>query len=180
MNGPPPAQSADEAPAPHSPVVALFWITFALALAHLAWQYRALPETVASHFDAAGRADGWSPKPTYLTFLAVVYVCVTALFLGVRATMRRMPGHQLNVPNRAYWLAPEREATTRERLSRSTLWLGWATLVLLIAVAHLSFQANHTPERSMGYAPWIALGCYTAFSLGWMVRLLHRFLRPPS
>jgi hypothetical protein len=112
--------------------------------------------------------------------MAIVYCLIAALFWGVRASMRRFPANMLSVPCRDYWLAPHREALTRDMLARSTLWLGWATFLLLAGITDLSFRANDSPERSMGLTPWILVGAYLLFSVGWLIRLLHRFLHPSA
>jgi uncharacterized membrane protein len=162
-----------------SPAGPLFAGALLLAFAHLAIYYPRLPQTVASHFDNRGNADGWSSKTLYASFLAVVYLVIAALFLGVKVSMSRFPARLLNVPNRDYWLSPQREQRTRTALSRSTLYLGSATLLLLIAISEMSFRANFTSERSMGYAPWYALAAYVVFTFGWMGRLLWRLRRAP-
>lgn len=162
-----------------SPAKAILGVTLAVAIAHLLWWAPRLPETVASHFAADGHADGWSPRHVYLIFLGIADTIIAVLFLIVHVTMYRIAARSLNVPNRDYWLAPERELLTRRMLGRSTLWLGWGTLVLMIAVAENSFRANFTPERSVGWWPWYLLAGYAVFGFGWMGRMLYRLMNPP-
>lgn len=169
------AAARQRLPIKPSPAMAIFWATLAACLLHLVWYYPRLPETVAAHYDALGQPDGWTSKGTYAAVLAVMYVLVAGLFLAVWTTMRRFPAHLISVPNREYWMMPNREAYTRTALARNMLWLGWAALMLLLVITDLTFRANLREDASLGLTPWIVIGVYVAFCAGLVVRLIYRF-----
>ncbi len=55
------------------------------------WRYPALPERIPTHWNAAGRADGWTPKgPLPLLSLLLLLACMHGMFLTVLIGMARM------------------------------------------------------------------------------------------
>lgn len=95
-------------------------ILLLLVLAFLQYAYFAplLPERVASHFDAAGQADGWSSKTAFFVFNLAFVAGMALLFLGLTAWQGRIPSAWINLPHKDYWLAPERRAATLETIQR--------------------------------------------------------------
>ena len=91
------------------------WPWFLLALAAAAIFIRLsgqqLPETMASHFDATGNANGFMARDTYLNFITLVAVGSPLLIVAVQALVLSQVA-RINIPNRDYWLAPERRAAT--------------------------------------------------------------------
>lgn len=122
------------------------WILFAMLLvfASFSWRadYHALPDRVASHFDTNGDPNGWMTKDHFLA-LNVALVGLAALVgLLPPFLVAKVPPALINLPNKAYWLAPERHAET---VSFFVLWFGWFACALLIFVArimYLVFLAN--------------------------------------
>lgn len=155
----------------------LFGVVLALAVGQLVYYYPRLPETVASHFDAGGRADDSMSTQMFFTFMAVI-TGMTALMTLVISYAAGQTSEGINLPNKAYWLAPERREATLEYLSRTALVFGTATLALLVVMMHLSFRANFSPERSMGNAPWVVMLAYLGFLAVWIGRVFWRFRKP--
>lgn len=140
-----------------------------------------LPERVASHFDAAGQADGWSSKTGFLAINLAFVVGMALLFLGVTLLINKVPNDWINLPNKDYWLAPERRAATLDIISGQMEWLAAATVALLVGLTQLTIQANLDAQAGLpGNAFWLLFGGYMAFFVVWLVWLLRKwYARPP-
>jgi uncharacterized membrane protein len=101
-----------------------------------------LPRRMASHFGPSGAADGFMSRDGFVTVMALVGVLPVLLSTALPALIRHMPSDVINMPNRDYWLSPER----RERsLSRLVLWVRWLAVplaTLLVLVVDLTIRAN--------------------------------------
>src|SRR5580765_8847227 len=103
------------------PAALLIWILIALQC--LAY-YGQLPPTLASHFDGAGRPNGWSSKVSFFESYLFLAVLMTFLFFWLPRLLRRIPPALINVPNREYWLVPERKGQALDLLEQEMGWFG--------------------------------------------------------
>lgn len=156
----------------------LLGVVLLAAAADLAWLYPQLPERVATKFGAGGQPVEWSTRGAFLTVQIFSLAFVAALILGLWWAMPRFPAHLINLPHRQYWLAPEREAATRQWLGDLVLGLGMALLAYLSWVGHLTMRANLAPEPRLGPAFAWGTGVYLAGTLGLVVWLVLRFRLP--
>lgn len=156
----------------------LFLILLLLCLGQAGWYYPQLPDRIASHFGASGMPDGWSSKASFLA-VYLVTVGLTAVLLGlIGLLLVRIPDKWINLPNKDYWLAPERRAETFGFLSGRFLWFGSATLLLMIDTFHQVFRVNTGKAAGLEH-PWLSLVLYLLFTVFWTVGLIRRFLRKP-
>jgi len=154
------------------------WAMFGLAVAHAFHYHGQLPETVASHFNAAGKADGWSSRTTF-TALYLFTVAIMALcFLLPMGLLPKIPDSMINMPRKDYWLAPERRDATFEVVREYMHWIGTATMLFLIYMFHETIQANLSGTNKLGHF-WWSLGAYTAIITVWCVLFYRHFLRVP-
>jgi uncharacterized membrane protein len=144
------------------------------------WYYPKLPEAVASRFGASGAPDGWMSRGMFVGILIGMTVFVAALLTAVQWAMLLLPASLVNLPNKAYWYAPERQADTRASLSRFMLQFGVATMLLVIVVMQMALQANLSPEPRLSSAFWFVFVAYLLFIVVWVIRLFVRFGRLPS
>ncbi len=155
-----------------------------IGLAFLQARYFAplLPEQVASHFDAAGQADGWSSKSEFLATNLAIAVGMALLFLGVTVLINKVPNDWINLPNKDYWLAPERRAATLATINGQMEWLAAATLAFMLGLTQLTIQANLASAAALpGEAFWLFFGGYMVFMVAWLIWLLRKwYARPPK
>ncbi len=176
MRRPPPPRRA----ATRGLSTAAFLALVACAAVYVGWTSRELPALVASHFGGGGAANGFMPRGPYIGFMLVVVVLVPALVGLLPSRAFRAEGVRINLPNAAYWLAPERRDATIASLSSQMR--RFATLLLgFLCYAHgLVIQANQSmppmlPEQAL-VGGVFAFGIAT---LAWVASFLARYRKAP-
>ncbi len=144
-------------------------------LAHCAYYYPALPEKMASHFNAFGEADDWMSKPNFFIFEGVILLLILAEFTLIPYLMKILPDSLINLPNKNFWLEKERREETFAAIRNYFEWLSILLLLLFIAVNQIVFRANLLKENLSPLAIWLILGGFFAFVIFWLVKFLRRF-----
>lgn len=155
-----------------------FGLSIMAALAHLSYYGPQLPDVVASHFDLRGHADGTSSRFALCATYAGTVLLLGGLFAGLPPLLRRLPQCLINIPHRAFWLAPERIGESLQRLGDSLRWFGVATLAFLAGTMHLVFRANLAEDRQLGNTFAVLLVAYLLATAAWVARLLVQFRLP--
>ena len=110
-----------------------------------------LPETVATHYGAGGRANGWMTRSGYLLFMMVFLLGFSTLVSFLIGFIPHKLPRLTNIPNRGYWLAEERREGSLQFLSSHGWWLG-CLIVFLSGSMHMRSSkliiANHRRCRS--------------------------------
>lgn len=100
------------------------------------------------------------------------------LIAAISFVVRFMPVSSINLPNREYWLAPERRDATYAFFSRQLLWLACLLVCFMAGLNWLTIQANtSTPVRMPTQLFLTFLGAYLASMAVWIVNFLRRFKR---
>lgn len=142
------------------------------------WTSRALPETVASHFAQSGAADGFSARADYVATMMVMVVLVPLLPALLPGSLLR-GGAGLNIPNRGYWLAPERRDATLSFVRVHGLWLAGALALFLGYVHWLTVLANAQKPPALSSGGFYAgLGLFLGMTAVWVWVLFARFRAP--
>ena len=150
-----------------------------LVLSAFVWiSSSALPEVVASHFGSSGAADGYMPRGTYIALLLVLIVGVPLLLALLPAAVAGSGGKNLNIPNREFWLAPERRASTLASIRLHGLCFAAAVALFMAYVHWLVVQANALRPAHLSMAG-ITAGLSVSFLLlvVWLAVLYARFRR---
>jgi hypothetical protein len=159
-------------------------LVVALAVAAAAFIYASsaeFPDVGATHFDAHGRANVSMSRGVYRGYMAFLAVVVPLLVAGLPVWVARRWPMLLNIPNRDYWLAPERSAETLASLRARTALLAIAMIALIGFVHLLVLRANAGDEPELDQQMLlIGLGSFIAFMIGWIVALYRRFRRPDA
>lgn len=165
-----------------SRVPKLLFVTLAVfAAAYLYSVYDTLPEVVASHFDAYGNPNGWASKQAFLVFFIGVSVIPAVLVFVVPAIIKALPVNLINLPNKRYWLSPERSDKTLDFLTSHFAWFGCAVYGLMLYVFDYAVGTNlHPDHRPDPNSMWIALIAFAGFAAVWSVLLAVRFFRTPE
>jgi len=146
------------------------------ATAFILYTGRGLPPIVASHFGAAGEANGSMTRGAYLAFMLVVTVGLPALVVFALDATLRAGTRFINLPNRDYWLAPERREDTIAFLLGQNVRFGTLLVVFLAYTHALVVAANgrQPPQLSSG-AMLAGLVMFLLLTLLGLVRLVRRF-----
>lgn len=156
----------------------LFLLIEAAALADLLASFARLPPRVASHFMAGGAANAFMPRTDYLLLMIGVMVVVPTLVAGLSALAGLLPPTMINLPHKAYWLAPERRDATRAQLSRRGLQFASLLALFLLYTHELVVVANtRQPPRLPEAAMLAGLVVFIALSLAWTLGLVLHFSR---
>ena len=156
----------------------VFIVLLLLCIGHAAYYYPLLPDRVASHFGASGKPDAWSSKDHFVKFYLVVVVFIAVLFSGIGFILKKVPASLINLPNKDYWLSPERREDTIAVLSGQFLWFGSATLLLMLDMMHQTFRV-HLGKAQVLEHPVTSIVVYVGFSMLWSIALIVKFMRKP-
>jgi uncharacterized membrane protein len=114
----------------------LLFVLFVACAAAFVWlTSQRLPGLVASHFGGSGAANGFMSHGFYVCFMLGFVIGLPVLMVGVTWLSIASPKARINLPNKDYWLAPERRAETIEFLRAGILWFG-TLLVAFLCYAH--------------------------------------------
>lgn len=136
---------------------------------------------MASHFDGSGRPNGFQSRDGFAAFSATMLVTTVVIFGGLGALFQRIPSKWFNLPNRDYWLSPERRGETLDFLCTQMEWFGAASLALYLVVIQMVVETNLTAEPSLeSRSMFFVLGVFLLFTGVWLVRFIRHFRRPAT
>jgi uncharacterized membrane protein len=156
----------------------VFILLLLLCIGHAMYYYPLLPDRVASHFGASGRPDAWSSKESFVKIYLIVVAVIALLFPGIGLILRKTPPSMMNLPNKDYWLSPERKDETIAILYRQFLWFGSATLLLLLDIFHQSFRVHLGKAQALDH-PIASIVVYVVFTTFWSIGLIMKFKLKP-
>jgi uncharacterized membrane protein len=155
----------------------LLFLVFVACAAVFVWHTSdGLPPLVASHFGTSGTANGFMPRTFYVRFMLALVLGLPTIMTFVTWRALGSSNARINLPNRDYWLAPERRAETIAFLRTALLWLG-VLLVAFLCFAHwLVVLANRT-HPALLVEPWFfgGLGGFVIAVFIWLMVLLGHF-----
>jgi len=159
----------------------IFALLVLYAAVHFSNVYPQLPGVVASHFNGRGAANGWQTKSAFFSAFAGVSVLAAVVGFGIPRLIAAVPEQLINLPNKQYWLAPERRAETMAFLTAYFAWFACAIFLMILFACEYAIQSNLHPENPPNPARmWYVLVGFLLFTLLWVIRMLTRFLRPPA
>jgi hypothetical protein len=133
---------------------------------------------LASHFDAIGKPNGYMPRGIYVVLMFVIVIVLPSFLAFLPSSLARRGDARLNIPNREYWLAPQKREATVAYLGQQGKRFATAVLLFLAYVHWLVVQANthHPPSLS---ASWLVGGltAFLVFVALWVGSLYAHFRR---
>ena len=152
----------------------IFLVLCMLCLAQGVYYYPLLPEEVASHFGLSGQPDAWSTKTSFIVHYFILVGFMIIIFLGIRFGMSKIPDSLINMPNKDYWLSPERRQKTFDFMSHYFLWIASATILFLLDMFNQIFQVHLGRANGMSHLV-LSLGLLLGFAVLWTIGLVRRF-----
>ena len=140
----------------------------------------AMPERVASHFAGDGAANGFMPRNIYLGLMVGLAVALPFLLALPGWLMGRLPASLIQLPNREYWLAPERRADTLAFMTHWSAIFGAFVTVFLCYVHWLVVEANKVAPPHLATRPLVAgLVGFVICTFVWAGAFIAHFYRRP-
>ena len=153
-----------------------FFAILATGLLQCIHDFPLLPERMASHFGASGAANGWMSKSQFLTLYAIVLLPAIFLEFWLPRKLAATPEKNLNLPNKQYWLAPERRAETFAYFETFFAWFGCAFLLVMVSAMGLAMRANFVDPPHMPTGPIVSvLAGFTIFIVVGIAAMVRRF-----
>jgi uncharacterized membrane protein len=159
------------------------WIAFALmllfAVVFLSTTVSSLPAQVASHFDGAGFPTAYMTHEFYIKFVFAMGMGFPIAMVAL-LTLIYSKASDMKLPNREYWLAPERIAQTRSLLVSQGVWFG-CLMVAMVCYVHWLELAAHREMPPHLSNRWVGVGLLVFFAVTgvWIIKLLRAFRTPP-
>jgi uncharacterized membrane protein len=177
-----PQNSSDGNPVQPEPGWSAAHLLLLLLLGVMAWQtlhyYPLLPATMASHFDAAGRPNGFQSRAFFFGLMWAVVLLMAVAFVATPLLLRHIPPRLLNLPNKQYWLAPERIGAAQRIMADEMGWYGAGVTAFLIFVMQLALQANLRRGPLDNRLMLGGLAAFVIFSIFWTIRFYRRLAVP--
>ena len=158
------------------------WIAFFLALLFAIFYFSntlsSLPPMVASHFDGAGFPTAHMTRAFYSKFVFAMGVGFPIAMVALLSVVYSKAS-DMKLPNRDYWLAPERIGQTRALLVAHAVWFG-CLMVGMVCYMHWLVLAAHrsVPPRLSNQMVIGGLLIFMAIAVGWVIALLRAFRQP--
>lgn len=143
-----------------------------------------LPDTpISTHFDSTGRVDGVTNPLAFGLMMVGVNSYMFVLLLLIPWLTGKMPPSLISLPNKDYWLAPERKPQALKTLAKEIHGLGVITLQYLFWISAGIVYLNTTDLGESGAPLSFNLllgvtGVYLLFIVYWCVRLWRAFPKP--
>ncbi len=158
------------------------FFSFVLLLAagvQAAYYYPLMPVKMASHFNAAGRANGWMPKEGFFLLYGLAVILMSVTFIIVPRYLLKLPDSMINLPHKSYWLAAGRRHETCAMIARYMTNAGNLTIALLLCIFQMTFAANREKESGLPEYMWLPIAVFAVLMGVWCVRFIRAFRIPP-
>jgi uncharacterized membrane protein len=165
---------------PHPVTWAIFVVALLAAVLFVTGTASDLPLTVASHFDAAGRPNAFMSRDGYVRFVLCLCVGLPLLVVAILTAVYSR-ATELKLPNREYWMAPQRINRTRSFLVAHGVWLGILLVCLSCLVHWLELGANRLQQPHLSNETFAV--CMLAFLIAiavWIATLMFAFRLPAA
>ena len=136
-----------------------------------------MPERVAIHFRASGEADGWTTHSGYRSFILTFVIGLPVILVGLMAGLPHLTNGAGQIPNSAYWFAPERRQMTLTFLTRHSCWLGCLTVAVTYGLHVAILRANAVSPPTLAIDRFFAMVIVYLCGLGWWTMTLMRHFR---
>lgn len=157
------------------------WILIAAVLgAGFVWMTsQSLPPLVAAHFGSGGIATGFIPHKSYVFATLLACLALPLLIVAPISAALNNPSVRINVPNRDYWLMPERRPETIAFIRKQMGRFGIGLLVFICYVHWLVVRANELTPPRLAAGPFVsALAMFLGFVVLWIALFFRRFRNP--
>ncbi len=138
-----------------------------------------LPDPVATKFGGGGVPVSFMSRSGYVAFILSFLTLLPIFMVAMVGYLPRLFPGSINVPNRAYWLAPPRRAAVLDFLTSQGYWIASIMIAFLGGLHWLTVEANlMTPPRLSGDGILVLTVVFLASLGAWIGVLFARFRLP--
>jgi uncharacterized membrane protein len=142
-----------------------------------AWSASQLPERIATHFNLSGQPNGWMSRSANQWLVLLLSLFFPSLVVVLSYVARFVPGI-VNIPDRDYWLAPERRKDTSNYLVRHSIWFACLAVWFVMGIEYSIVQANKQSLPHLSNSMLLlVLGPFLIGTAVWAAILLRHFRR---
>jgi uncharacterized membrane protein len=157
----------------------LFFAIALLAIAQSLHDYPLLPDRLASHFGASGIPNGWMTKSQFFITFAIVLLPALLVEFLLSYGISKKSDAKLKLPNKEYWLAPERRAETFAYFDSFFAWYGCAFLFVEVFAMGLAMRANFDSPPQLPTGPIVSdIAGFLLFNIVAVIAMFRRFSMP--
>jgi uncharacterized membrane protein len=157
----------------------LFFVIVLAAIAQCVHDFPLLPDRLASHFGASGIPNGWMTKSQFFITFAVVLLPALVVEFWVSHRIANRPDAKLRLPNKEFWLAPERRAETFAYFESFFAWYGCAFLFVEVFAMGLAMRANFDTPPRLPTGPIVSvLAGFVLYNIAAVIAMYRRFSMP--
>lgn len=138
------------------------------------WAVGQLPDTMAVHYGPSGTPDRFSSPTEFATVMMICGGAIFLLFALSAVFLPRFPEGSINIPNRDYWLAPDRRGNSLASFSNLFLLYGAVTLLFLLFVLRAVVNANLIDIHQPVSITW-PLILFGSASIAFLFLIVSRF-----
>lgn len=153
------------------------WLVLIALAVQAAIFYPQMPTKMATSFGTNGTPHAWMTPRQSLWFEIGLVALMWASFFWLPRLIRRFP-NSVNIPNRAYWLAPERRDATMLDIESRMNSLGVLVLVFIGVLMDAMFRANlATPVHLSAASLTVLIVGWAGGMLLWLAGFARRYRR---
>jgi uncharacterized membrane protein len=154
----------------------LFFAIILAAVAQCVHDFPLLPDRLASHFAASGIPNGWMTKPQFFITYAIMLAPALIVEFWVHRRVAKTSEARLRLPNKEYWLAPERRAETFGYFEIFFAWYGCAFLFVEVFVMGLAMRANFDTPPQLPTGPMVSvIVAFVLYNIASVIAMFRRF-----
>jgi uncharacterized membrane protein len=154
----------------------LYFFLFLVCLLLLVYYYPQMPQRMAAHFAANGHVNGWQSRESFFLLSLLINAISAVITFFAPWQIASKPSARINLPNREYWLAPERRDATMRYIASTMAWFGCGVLFVLISGTFLALRANLAPDqRFNSEAMLVVMGAFLLSLMSLILRLIRHF-----
>jgi hypothetical protein len=146
--------------------------------------YPILPARVGLYeYDESGPSAEptvWMAKGWFAALLVAVFVLIPLVLMAVEWILSKLFKRSIRIPNRDYWLAPERKSKTEARRFSFMFWLANATELLMTGILLIVLRTVLGHPEVLRWAPYVVVGGYLIFVASSSFRHYLTFKKLPA
>ncbi|RMF55016.1 MAG: DUF1648 domain-containing protein [Calditrichaeota bacterium] len=160
--------------------VRVLWLLVIAGFIQIFYYYPQLPDVVATHYNFKGEPDAWGSKSTMVILYGGLLIFISVIFLIIDKVLKHISPEFINIPNKEYWLAPERREQTLETFSAFMLWIGNITLLFMLALFQYLFTLQSQNDALNNGYFWGGLLTYLLLMSWILIKFYLTFRRASS